>query len=213
MTLKDLTLPIISMSPTSLAIMAAICVGSLLAYRILRTQWNRAGSARSVRNAELAALSISSLCALLLVVYGDQYLRQRDVAAKLQADMQRNTDLSIEIKQHISAQLDSARALLADRAQRKIADQQLVEARTELARFAAFNDPRIAQMIALIDKELAIRQLVEQSLSQTEPAQLALTYSRLAELVPDDAQYRADAQRYSAIATAADASATTPTGK
>ena len=211
--MKDLTLPIFGMSPTSLSIVAAICVASLLAYQILRKQWNRAGSTRSARNAELAALAISSLCALLLVVYGDQYVRQRDVEEELQADMRRSTELAIQIRQKISAHLDAARTLLADRAQRKIADHQLAEARTELARFAAFNDPRIAQMIALIDKELAIRQLVEQSLSQTEPAQLALTYSRLAQLAPDDAHYRADAQRYSAIAPSANGAATTPTGK
>jgi len=92
--------------------------------------------------------------------------------------------------------------MLAERTVRNIERNTLVQARSELARFSTLNDPRIVQMLALIDKELQIRVLVEQSLSETAPDKLAGIFARLAELAPENPQYRDQAAHYAAQAAA-----------
>ena len=66
------------------------------------------------------------------------------------------------LRTQIGSEIDAARKLLADRAVDKIAQEKLAEARAELARFIPFQDPRILQMVALIDQELAVRESLRQ---------------------------------------------------
>ena len=51
-------------------------------------------------------------------------------------------------------------------------------------------------MLALIDSELEIRNLVAKTLSETAPDQLFAIYTRLSELVPEHVQYKESAERY-----------------
>lgn len=200
--MNDNTLISILDTPLSLVLVAAICVASFLAYRGLSRQWRRPGALKSARAREIAALGVVTLTALLLVAVGTEYKRRSDDQARLLAEMKAKTALAAQISQKTTEALDAARVLLADRALEKIAQQQLTQARAELARFASFNDPRIIKMIELLDKELEIRKLVQQGLSETAPQALYPIYSRLAELVPDNAEYREKAARYAPVASA-----------
>ena len=88
-------------------------------------------------------------------------LQERDSRAGMQRELAAGSAQSGALRAQIDAQLDAARNLLAERAVERITQEKLVEARAELARFVPFQDPRILQMIALIDQELAIRGAVK----------------------------------------------------
>jgi len=191
-------------SPLALAAYAAIGIGALLAYRILGHQWKRPGFGKAVRTRELTALVAVALVGLALVAYAASQLRTRAAADALALErMQEKTDLAAQLRERISRELDAARALLADRTLQKIANEELVEARAELGRFASFQDPEINRMIELIDRELEIRKLVRQTLSEATPQNLGLIYARLTQLAPENAEYREKAALYPAGAAAA----------
>ncbi len=187
-------------SPLSLAAYLAICAGSLIAYAGLRKRWQQPGSARSTRSKDLAALALVFLSALLSVFVGGLYLDRRVAEAKMVAEVQDRTAVAARLRKQIADELEAVRETLIDRTQRKIADGKLAEARAELARFAPLQDPQIAKVVALLDKELEIRKLLEQSGSETAPQRLAAIYSRLSDLVPDSTAYKQHAARYAAAA-------------
>lgn len=189
-----------AVSPLSLAAYLAICAGSLIAYAALRKRWGQPGTAKSTRNKDLAALALVFFSALLSIFVGGLYLDQRGAEARMIAEVQDRTAVAARLRKQIAGELDAVRETLIDRTQRKIAEGKLAEARAELARFVPLQDPQIAKVIALIDKELEIRKLLEQGGSETAPQRLAAIYSRLAELVPDSAAYKQNAARYSAAA-------------
>ncbi len=186
-------------SPWVLGLYAAVCVAALLAYRVLRRQWTRPGSARSTRTRELAALGIVTFTALALVAFGNSVLLERVAQADALDRLQDKALLASQLRERIARELDLARTLLADSTAQKIADQRLVEARADLARFAAFQDPNINRMIELIDNELEIRKLVTQSLLETAPDKLLAIYQRLIRLAPSNADYQEKAAQLQAL--------------
>ncbi len=185
-------------SPLSLAACGVILVAALLASRMLLRQWNRHRVSSSTRGMEAIALGLATVTALLLVVFADAHFDKQDRDLRMVAELEQKNALASELRTRITAEVDRVRAMLADRTVRRIEQQQLTQARDELARFQSLNDPRITQMLALIDAELEIRNLVARTLSETAPDQLFAIYSRLSELVTDNAQYKESADRYAA---------------
>ena len=190
----------VAVSPPSLAAYLVVFAGSFAAYTVLRRRWEQPGVGRSTRRRELAALVLVCLSALLCAIAGGLYLDQSVAEARMLAALQDRSAIAARLHKQIAGELDAVRETLIDRTRRKIAEGKLVEARDELARFVPLQDPKIATIVALIDKELEIRKLLEQSGSETAPQKLAAIYSRLAELVPDSTAYRQNAARYSAAA-------------
>lgn len=185
-------------SPLSLAACGVILVVALLASRALARQWNRHRVSDGTRAMEGTALGLAAVTALLLVVFADAHFDKQDRDLRMVAELEQKNALASELRLKITAEVDRVRAMLADRTVRRIEQQQLTQARDELARFQSLNDPRITQMLALIDAELEIRNLVAQTLSTTAPDQLFAIYTRLNELVPDHDQYKESADRYAA---------------
>lgn len=185
-------------SPLSLAACGVILLAAALAFRLLHRQWHRHRVAGATRSSESAALGFAAIAALLAVVFVHAYFDKQDRDTRMLAELEQKTTLASELRSKINAEVDRVRDMLADRTVRRIEQQQLTQARDELARFQSLNDPRITQMLALIDTELQIRALVAQALSETAADKLFAIYSRLAELVPDHAQYRESAERYAA---------------
>ena len=144
-------------SPASLVAGIAIGVVSLLAYLSLRARWVVAGDTTSTRARDIAVLVLTTSMALLAVLVGGVVLEERDARARVQQELAERTAQSELLRARIGAQVDAARSMLADRAADRVSRQELTQARAELLRFAAFQDPRIVQMITLIDQELAIR--------------------------------------------------------
>lgn len=185
-------------SPLSLAACGVILLAAALAFRLLHKQWNRHRVGDSTRSRESAALGFAAIAALLAVVFVHAYFDKQDRDIRMLAELEQKTTLASELRAKISAEVDRVRTMLADRTVRRIEQQQLTQAREELARFQSLNDPRITQMLALIDTELQIRALVAQALSETAADKLFAIYSQLAELVPDHPQYKENAERYEA---------------
>jgi mannosyltransferase OCH1-like enzyme len=183
-------------SPLSLALCGAVLLVAFFALWTLLRQWNRHRVADATRNREAATLVFATLTALLLIAGVHAHLDKQDRNIRMLAELEQKNALGAELRNRITAEVDRVRTLLADRTVRRIEQQQLTQAREELARFQSLHDPRITQMLALIDTELQIRALVAQALSETEPAKLFSIYTRLSELVPDHAQYRENAERY-----------------
>jgi hypothetical protein len=183
-------------SPSSLALCGAVLLAAALTLRMLLRQWNRHRVAVATRNREAATLVFATLTALLLVAGVHAHLDKQDRNIRMLAELEQKNALATELRTRITAEVDRVRTLLADRTVRRIEQEQLTQAREELSRFQSLNDPRITQMLALIDTELEIRAGVAQALSETDPAKLFRIYSRLSELVPDHAQYRESAERY-----------------
>jgi len=186
-------------SPWILGLYAAICVLSFLVYLGLRRQWSRPGMTNATRFKETAALAIVTITALALVWFGTTLQHQRAAEADALARLQDKTLLASQLRARIDKELDVARSLLADSTVQKIANERLLEARADLARFAAFQDPKINQMIALIDRELEIRKLVTQSLAETAPDRLLPIYVRLTQLAPANADYKGKAEQLQAL--------------
>ena len=122
---------------------------------------------------------------------------------RLQAELRERDRIAKVLQTRIATEIDAVRAMLAERTIRNIERDTLTQARDELARFASLQDERITRMLALIDTELQIRALVEQGLSETAPDKLAKIYARLAELDPDNTEYRDKAGAYAAQAAPA----------
>jgi mannosyltransferase OCH1-like enzyme len=183
-------------SPLSQALCGAVLLVAFFALWTLLRQWNRHRVADATRNREAATLVFATLTALLLIAGVHAHLDKQDRNIRMLAELEQKNALGAELRNRITAEVDRVRTLLADRTVRRIEQQQLTQAREELARFQSLHDPRITQMLALIDTELQIRALVAQALSETEPAKLFSIYTRLSELVPDHAQYRENAERY-----------------
>lgn len=156
-------------SPVGLLVGAAICGACALAYLGLRRRWTTPGYARSARATDTVVLLVTTLAALLLALGVGVLLAQQDARANMQRELAERSAQSKALQAQVGAQLAAARQLLADRAIEKIAQEKLVEARAELARFTSFKDPGIAQMIALIDRELEIRELVRQRMLRGDP--------------------------------------------
>ncbi len=185
-------------SPISLVACGAILVAAWLASRMLIRQWRRHRVSAGIRGKEAIALGLATVTALLLVVMVHAHFDKQDRDLRVATELVQKDALASELRIKITGEIDRVRAMLADRTVRRIEQQQLTQAREELARFQSLNDPRITQMLALIDSELEIRNLVAKTLSETEPAQLFTIYSRLSELVPEHAQYKESAEHYAA---------------
>ena len=135
---------------------------SMLVWLGLRRRWSTPGYPGSARRAERVVLIVSTLAALLVVVGAGVLVQQRDARAAMQRELVERSAQAQALRTQIGSEIDAARKLLADRAVDKIAQEKLAEARAELARFIPFQDPRILQMVALIDQELAVRESLRQ---------------------------------------------------
>lgn len=186
-------------------IMAAYAVITLVALATVwrrSVQWRRNGVSAAARTGEALALVLITGVALAMTAYAQHHLQRQQHEQRLQAEMRERDRIAKVLQTRIATEIDAVRALLAERTVRSIERNTLIEARNELARFATLKDPRIAQMLALIDTELQIRTLVEQSLTESAPERLAQIYARLAQLAPDNPDYREQAARHAAQATA-----------
>lgn len=166
----------------------------------LSIQWRRHRVAAAARSRELLALLLIAGVAFAMTAYTQRYLQQQQDEQRLQAELQERDRIAKLLQTRIATEIDAVRAMLAERTVRSIERNTLVQARDELARFSALKDPRIVQMLALIDTELQIRALVEQSLTETAPDKLSRIFSKLAELAPDNPQYRDQAAHHAAQA-------------
>ncbi len=185
-------------SPLSLVACGVIVVAALFASRLLLRQWSRHRVGAGTRGIEAGALAFATVTALVLVVFADAHFDKQKRDLRMMAELEQKNAVASELRIKITAEVDRIRAMLAERTVRRIEQQQLTQARDELARFQSLNDARITQMLALIDSELEIRNLVAKTLSETAPDQLFAIYTRLSELVPEHAQYKESAERYAA---------------
>ena len=190
-----------TVSPWILGLYAGICVVSFLVYRMLRRQWSRPGMTNAIRIKETAALAIVTITAFALVSFGNTLQHERAAETDALARLQDKALLATQLRVRIEKELDVARGLLADSTVNKIANEQLLEARADLARFAGFQDAKINKMIALIDRELEIRELVTRSLAETVPDKLLPIYVRLTQLVPENTDYKEKAEQLQATTT------------
>lgn len=203
MTLAELQQFLAAAPPWIVATYAIITLITLATAWRLSIQWRRHRVVAAARTREIVALLLIAGVALAMTAYTQHYLQQQQDEQRLQAQLRERDRVAKLLQTRIATEIDAVRAILAERTVRNIERNTLVDARKELARFAALNDPRIVQMLALIDTELQIRALVEQSLSETAPDKLAQLFERLAALAPDNPQYRDRATHYAAQATAA----------
>lgn len=187
--------------PWIAAAYALITIAALASLWRLSIHWRRHQVSAAARARETLALVLITGVALALAAYAQQHLQRQQDAQRLQAELRERDRIAKVLQARIATEIDAVRAMLADRTVRNIERNTLVEARNELARFAALKDPRIVQMLALIDTELEIRSLVAHSLAETAPDKLARIYTRLAELAPDNPEYRDQAARYAAQTT------------
>lgn len=183
-------------SPLSLAVCGVILLAAVLTFRALLQQWSRHRVSEATRGRETATLGFATITALMVVAFAHAYVDKQDRDIRMLAELEQKSTLASDLRARITVEIDRVRSLLADRTVRRIEQQQLTQARDELARFQSLKDPRITQMLSLIDTELEIRSLVAQALSETAPDKLFAIYTRLSELVPDHAQYKESAERY-----------------
>lgn len=181
------------------AIIAGIALATLWRRSV---QWRRSRASTAARIGEMLALVLITGVALAMTAYAQFHVQRQQHAQRLLAEMRERDRIAKVLQTRIATEIDAVRALLAERTVRNIERNTLVDARNELARFAALKDPRIAQMLTLIDTELQIRTLVEQSLRESSPERLAQIYARLADLAPDNPDYREQAARHAAQAAA-----------
>lgn len=189
-----------AVSPLFLAAYAAVAIAAMVAFWRLSAQWRRHEIAAAGRVKELLALAVITGVALLLVAVTNSYFRDQAEQQRLTIELNERDRLAKELRTRIAGEIDTVSAMLADRTVRNIERDRLTNARGELARFAQLKDPRITQMLALIDKELEIRDLVKQTFTQDAPDKLHTLYARLAELAPDMSQYKEKAAHYAAMA-------------
>ncbi len=179
-----------------------VVVAALATLRRLSTQWRQHAVEKASRVRELLALALVTGVALLLIAYAQGYFQDRTDRQQLQAELQVRDRQAKELRARIAGELDAVRAMLADRTVRSIERNTLADARKELARFVELKDPRIVQMLGMIDNELEIRDLVRQALAESAPDKLHALYTRLTALAPDKAEYKDQAARYAALAQA-----------
>lgn len=189
--------------PWIMAAYAAIVLVAAAATWRLAVQWRRHRVSAAARTREVLALLLITGVALALTATAQHYLQRQQDAQRLQAELNERDRIAKVLQTRIATEVDAVRAMLAERTVRNIERNTLLDARKELARFAALKDPRIVQMLALIDTELQIRDLVEQSLSETAPDKLAQIFARLAALAPDNREYRDLAAHHAARAISA----------
>lgn len=179
---------------------AIIALTAVIGLWQLSVRWRQHGVDTRARARALVALALVTAVALAVVGLGQDYFQRQADRQRLQVELQERERIAADVRIRIHHQIDAVRALLADRTVRNIESNTLTAARADLARFAALKDPRINQMLALIDTELEIRALVAHSLQATDPATLARVYARLSELVPDNQNYRKKANQFAASA-------------
>ncbi|MCZ4315473.1 hypothetical protein O4H66_18860 [Comamonadaceae bacterium G21597-S1] len=189
--------------PLVLAAYAIIACIALAALWRLAVQWRRHRVSTAARLRETLALVLVAGVALAVVAYAQRHLQDQEDERRLQAELRERDRIAKVLQTRIATEVDAVRAMLAERTIRNIERDTLTQARDELARFASLKDERITRMLALIDTELQIRALVEQGLTETAPDKLAKIYARLAELDPDNAEYRDKASTYAAQAAPA----------
>ncbi len=189
--------------PLVLGAYAIIACIALAALWRLSAQWRRHRVSTAARMREALALVLVAGVALAVVAYAQRHLQDQEDERRLQAELRERDRIAKVLQTRIATEIDAVRAMLADRTIRNIERDTLTQARDELARFASLKDERIIRMLALIDTELQIRALVEQGLSETAPDKLAKIYARLAELDPDNTDYRDKASAFAAQAAAA----------
>ncbi len=187
-------------SPLIVAAYAIVAVAAMVVLWRLSAQWQRHGLAMAARLREFLALVLATAVGIALVAYTQHRIQQQDQAQQLQAELKERVRIAAVLRSRINKEVDAVRMMLADRTVRHIEQGTLTDARKDLARFAALKDPRITQMLSLIDTELEIRSLVAQSLSEPAPKALARIYTRLAELEPSNQEYRDKAAQFAADA-------------
>lgn len=164
----------------------------------LSVQWRSHGVAAGARVRELLALVLATVVGLGAVTFAQNYFQRQADIQRLQAELKERNQIATVLRSRIDTEVDAVRAMLAERTVRNIERNTLTKARADLARFAALKDPRITQMLVLIDTELEIRALVAQTLQESDPKALARVYGRLSELVPDNQEYRDKATQFAA---------------
>lgn len=169
----------------------------------LAVQWRRRSVSMAARTLTALALLLITGAALALIATTQRHLQRQQDAQRLQAELDERDRIARVLQTRIATEVDAVRAMLAERTVRNIERNTLLQARNELARFAALNDPRIVQMQALIDTELRIRDLVAQSLTETAPDKLAQIFTHLAALAPDNREYREQAALHATRARSA----------
>lgn len=189
--------------PWILTVYAVITIVAVVALWQLARRWRTHAVTAAGRLRETVALLLIVGVAFGLTAYTQHALQQQQEQQRLLAELGERDRIAKVLQTRIATEIDAVRALLAERTVRNIERGTLVDARNELARFAALKDPRIVQMLAMIDNELQLRTLVEQSLSESAPDRLAQIFARLAQLEPDNAHYREQAARHAAQAAAA----------
>ncbi len=157
----DALLPVL-LSPVGQVATLAVCLAFVLAWLVMRGRWNDPRYRPAARNQERVVLVVTAVAALLVALGVGALLQQRDARSTMQRELTDRSVQSKALRAQIGAEIDAARRLLADRAVDKIAQEKLAEARAELVRFVPFQDPRILQMIVLIDQELAVRESLRQ---------------------------------------------------
>lgn len=185
------------MVPLAMAAYTVIALAALAVLWRLTVQWQRHKVASPARVREFLALALVTGVGLGLVAFAQDHFQRQAVAQQLQAELEERDRIAAVMRARIDIEIDAVRAMLAERTVRNIERDTLGKARADLARFKALNDPRITQMLALIDKELEIRALIAQSLD-SEPQALARVYARLSELAPENQDYREKAARFAA---------------
>jgi len=199
--LADTLQPLDAATLLFLAGYAVIALAALVVLWRLARQWHAHDVAARQRWRETLVLGLAVLVAVALVALTQAQFQRQARAQRLQAELQERDRIAALLRTRIGKEIDSVRAMLAERTVHHIEAGTLADARRELARFAELRDPRITQMLALIDSELEIRALVAQSLVEHAPPALARIYARLAELEPANSQYRDKAAQFAAQAT------------
>lgn len=187
-------------SPLFLAAYAIIALTAMVVLWRLAMQWQRHRVTTLARLRELLALALVTGVGIAVVAYAHDYFQRQAQALQLQAELKERDRIASVLRSRINHEVEAVRAMLAERTVRHIEQNTLADARKDLARFEALHDPRIAQMVSLIDIELEIRTLVAQSLVESAPQALARVYARLAELEPSNQEYRDKATQFAAEA-------------
>lgn len=187
-------------SPLIVAAYVIVALVAMLMLWRLSLQWQRHRVSTAARSGELLALVLVTVVGIALVAYAQDQFERQAQAQRLQAELAERDRVASVVRTRINQEIDTVRALLADRTVRHIERDTLADARTDLARFAQLKDPRIAQMLALIDHEIEVRSLVAHSLTERSPQALARLYTRLAELEPSNQEYRDKAAQFAADA-------------
>lgn len=189
------------MSALVIAAYTLIALAAVAVLWRLSVQWQRHGVAAPARVREFLAMALVTGIGLGLVAFAQDHFQRQAAAQQLQAELQERDRIATVLRARIDNEIEAVRGMLAERTVRNIERDTLATARADLARFTTLQDPRIAQMLALIDTELEIRALVAQSLLASDPQALGRVYARLSLLAPENQDYRAKAAQFAAGGT------------